>query len=588
MLLLGGLVTLAAAQILMRNIFDSGLPWADPLLRLIVLWLTLAGALAATRDNKHIRIDLLSRFLPKRLAAWMDRLTSAFAAIVCALLAWHGGRLVWFEYQDGTLVAPGIPAWTAELIIPLGFGLMALRFALRALCCPMHQKSRDDPHRSPAAVLALLGAPLFTVIGAGALLGFHRSEVDLSVVAIEFYRIAETPILLAIPLFTFAGYLLSESQAPQRLVRLSRALLGWMPGGLALVALAACAFFTAFTGASGVTIVALGALLVPALRQGGYGENFSLGLVTTSGSLGLLFAPALPLILYAVVAQQLGIASSATVENMFLAGILPGAADAGAARRLQHLVRARGLALTPFTWREAGAALREAGWELPLPLVVLGGIYGGWLRGLRGRRGHRLLRLPRGGRHPPREIPLRKLPQVMRESMVLVGGILVILGVSLASTNYMIDAEVPARLFEAIRGFVDSRIGFLLFLNIFLLALGTMLDIFSALVLIVPLLLPVALGYGVHPVHLGIIFLANMQIGYFTPPVGMNLFIASYRFDKPVLQLYRATLPWFLILLCALMLIPSRPPAARPRALFRPPCPILPPFPLWPHPGVYL
>jgi tripartite ATP-independent transporter DctM subunit len=402
-------------------------------------------------------------------------------------------------------------------------------------------------------ILALLGAPLFAVIAAGALLGFHHNGVDLSVVAIEFYRLAETPVLLAIPLFTFAGYLLSESRAPQRLVRLSGAVLGWMPGGLALVALAACALFTAFTGASGVTIVALGALLVPALRQAGYEENFSLGLVTTSGSLGLLFAPALPLILYAVIAQQLGIAASATVENMFLAGIFPGL--------LMLLVlsgfsiwSARAQPLTPFTWGEAKAALLDAGWELPLPLVVLGGIYGGWLavsEAAAATASYVLLVevLIR------REIPLRRLPLVMRESMLLVGGILVILGASLASTNYMIDAEIPTRLFETIRGWVDSPLGFLLLLNLFLLALGTMLDIFSALVLIVPLLLPVALGYGIHPVHLGIVFLANLQIGYLTPPVGMNLFIASYRFDKPVLQIYRATLPWFLILICALLII---------------------------------
>jgi tripartite ATP-independent transporter DctM subunit len=401
--------------------------------------------------------------------------------------------------------------------------------------------------------LALIGTPLFAIIAAGALLGFYRSEVDLSVVAIEFYRLAETPVLLAIPLFTFAGYLLSESQAPQRLVRLSRALLGWMPGGLALVSLAACAFFTAFTGASGITIVAIGALLLPALRRGGYPENFSLGLVTTSGSLGLLFAPALPLILYAVIAQQLGIADSATVDNMFLAGIFPGLLMLGLLATFS-IWTARSLPLTPFSAREAGRALLDAGWELPLPLVVLGGVYGGWLAvsEAAAATAFYVLMVIVGIR---REVSLKQLPRVMRESMMLVGGILVILGVSLASTNYLIDAEVPTRLFESIRAWVDSRIGFLLLLNLFLLALGTMLDIFSALVLMVPLLLPVALGYGVHPVHLGIIFLANMQIGYFTPPVGMNLFIASYRFERPVLQLYRATLPWFAILLCALMLI---------------------------------
>lgn len=402
-------------------------------------------------------------------------------------------------------------------------------------------------------LLALLGAPLFAVIAASAMLGFYHAGIDLSVVAIEFYRIAEMPVLLAIPLFTFAGYLLSESRAPQRLVRLTQALLGWLPGGLAIVALVACALFTAFTGASGVTIVALGALLYPALTQAGYRENFSLGLVTTSGSLGLLFAPALPLILYAVIAQQLGIAGEITVDAMFLAGILPGLL------MLTLLIAwslwsSRGLPVSPFSAAEARTALREAVWEIPLPIVVLGGVYGGWFAISEAAAVTALYALiVEVLIH--REIPLRKLPQVMRQAMLMVGGILLILGVSLASTNYLIDAEVPNRLFTTIRELVSDKLTFLILLNLFLLVLGTMLDIFSALVLMIPLLLPVAIGYGVDPVHLGIIFLANMQIGYFTPPVGMNLFIASYRFDKPVMQLYSATLPWFVILLIAVLII---------------------------------
>jgi tripartite ATP-independent transporter DctM subunit len=402
-------------------------------------------------------------------------------------------------------------------------------------------------------LLALLGAPLFSIIAASAMLGFYRSEIDLSVVAIEFYRIAEMPVLLAIPLFTFAGYLLSESGAPRRLVRLTQALLGWMPGGLALVSLVACALFTAFTGASGVTIVALGALLYPALTQSGYRDNFSLGLVTTSGSLGLLFAPALPLILYAVIAQQLGIAHNITVDAMFLAGILPGLLMLGLLAAWS-IFSNRALPLTPFSLAEALAAVKGAIWELPLPFLVLGGIYSGYFAISEAAAVTacyvllvEVLIL--------REIPFGKLSRVMRKSMVLVGGILVILGLSLASTNYLIDAGIPRLLFDTIRELVSDKLTFLILLNIFLLLLGTMLDIFSALVLMVPLLLPIAIGYGIDPVHLGIIFLANMQIGYFTPPVGMNLFIASYRFDKPVLQLYLATLPWFLILLAALLII---------------------------------
>lgn len=400
---------------------------------------------------------------------------------------------------------------------------------------------------------ALLGAPLFAVIAAGALWGFYRSEVDLSVVAIEIYRLAETPVLLAIPLFTFAGYLLSAGQAPQRLVRLSNALLGWMPGGLAIVALSACAVFTAFTGASGVTIIALGALLYPALREAGYGERFSLGLVTSSGSLGLLFAPSLPLILYGVVAQQLGLPIDMGIDELFLAGVLPGLLML-ALLAAYSMTQRRGPESARPPAVGALTALRESAWELPLPLIVLGGIYGGYfavseaaaVTALYVLVVEVLIR---------REIPLRRLPGIMRESMVLVGGILLILAVSLASTNYLVDAEVPQRLFESIRRLIDDKWTFLMALNLFLLALGMVLDIFSALVIVVPIILPIALQYGIHPVHLGVVFLANMQIGYFTPPVGMNLFIASYRFERPILQLYRAALPFLAILLAAVLII---------------------------------
>ncbi len=401
--------------------------------------------------------------------------------------------------------------------------------------------------------LALLGVPLFVVIAAGALWGFYQTDIDLQVVVIEFYRIGSMPILIAIPLFTFAGYLLSESGAPRRLVRLSHALLGWLPGGLALVSLTACAFLTAFTGASGVTIVALGALLYPALTQAGYKDNFSLGLVTTSGSLGLLFAPALPLILYALIAQQLGVGKALDVEDMFLAGIFPG---------LLMLLLLAAWSINqrpkqepqPFVGSEALAAVREAAWELPLPLVVLGGIYSGFFA-ISEAAAVTAFYVLVVTTLIHREISWRQLPAIMRESMITVGGILVILGVSLASTNYLIDAEVPTQLFDGVKTWIHDRMTFLMLLNLFLLGLGMLLDIFSALVLMVPLLLPMAVGYGVDPVHLGIIFLANMQIGYFTPPVGMNLFIASYRFNKPVMQLYRATLPWFFILLTAVLLI---------------------------------
>ncbi|MEJ8566590.1 TRAP transporter large permease [Elongatibacter sediminis] len=397
-------------------------------------------------------------------------------------------------------------------------------------------------------LLALLGAPLFAIIAASAMWGFFSEGIDLQAVAIEFYGMAEMPILLAIPLFTFAGYVLSESGAPGRLVRLTRALMGWVPAGLSIVALAVCAFFTAFTGASGVTIIALGALLVPALQQAGYPEKFNLGLVTSAGSLGLLFAPSLPLILYGVIAEL-------PVEDLFRAGILPG---------LLMLVMLSGYSvirnrelrtpLSEFSWREVRGAVREAAWEIPLPLVVLGGIYSGYFA-ISEAAAVTALYVLIVDVLILREISWRRLPAIMRESMVLVGGVLVILGMSLASTNYMIDAGVPQKLLALVGGWVTGEVSFLLLLLAFLLVLGAILDIFSAIVLVVPLILPVAAQFGVDPIHLGIVFLATMQLGYLTPPVGLNLFIASYRFERSIIEIYLSTLPFFAFLLLAVLII---------------------------------
>jgi len=397
-------------------------------------------------------------------------------------------------------------------------------------------------------VLAVLGAPLFAIIATSAMVGFHSNETELMTMALELMSIANTPVLTAIPLFTFAGYVLSESKAPQRLVRLTNAMFGWMPGGLALVCLAACAFFTAFTGASGVTIIALGAILYPALKQDGYGDRFNLGLVTSSGSLGLLFAPSLPLILYGVVADV-------SIDDLFRAGILPG---------LVMLIMLGGYSIWvnrhnrkpmgEFSIREVGAAMREAVWELPLPIVVLGGIYSGFFA-VSEAAAITALYVFIVEVLINREIPLRELPRIVRDSMVLVGGILMILGVSLASTYYMIDTEVPQKLLAMVADLVSSPLSFLVLLLVFLLILGAILDIFSAIMLVVPLILPIAANFGINEVHLGIVFLAAMQLGYLTPPVGLNLFIASYRFEKPIMHVYSATFPFLLILMLSVILI---------------------------------
>jgi len=397
-------------------------------------------------------------------------------------------------------------------------------------------------------LLTLLGAPLFAVIAAAAFWNFYQADIDLQAIAIEFYGIAEMPILLAIPLFTFAGYLLSESNAPRRLVRLTSAVLGWMPAGLAIVSLLACAFFTAFTGASGVTIIALGAILFPAMQHAGYPENFNLGLVTSAGSLGLLFAPSLPLILYGVIAEV-------PIESLFLAGLLPGFLMliilSAYSIWKNNAIRTP---LGDFSWHEVCQALRESIWEIPLPIVVLGGIYSGYFA-ISEAAAVTALYVLIIDVVVLKEVSLRKLPIIVRESMILVGGIMMILGVSRASTNYMIDAGVPQQLLQWVSGFITGETAFLLVLLVFLLILGAILDIFSAIVLIVPLILPVATQFGMHPVHLGIVFLATMQLGYITPPVGLNLFIAGYRFDRPIINIYLSTLPFFFFLMLAVVLI---------------------------------
>jgi len=403
--------------------------------------------------------------------------------------------------------------------------------------------------------LLLLGAPLFSVIGASAMLGFAGNGTDLSIVSIEFYGLAETPVLLAIPLFTFAGFLLSKGGAPGRLVRLSEAALGWLPGGLAIVSLAACALFTAFTGASGVTIIALGAVLYPALVTSGYDERFSLGLITTSGSLGLLFAPSLPLILYGIVAEV-------AIDDLFLAGIIPGTLmvvllSLYSFWKNRALVAARRSAATAESrdaLKEFREAIVDARYELPLPPLVLGGIYSGVLAVSEAAAVTAIYVLVTE-LLLWREIKIRQLPEIIRESMILVGAIFIILGLSLASTSYMIGMEVPQRLFEFVGPFIGSQGGFLVVLLCFLLVVGAILDIFSAIVLVVPLIVPVALQYDVHPVHLGIVFLAAMELGYMTPPVGLNLFIASHKFDKDIADVYSATLPFLLVLLICVLLI---------------------------------
>jgi tripartite ATP-independent transporter DctM subunit len=397
------------------------------------------------------------------------------------------------------------------------------------------------------ALFAALGTPVFALMGALALWLFHGAGIESTAVIIELARLASLPSLIAIPLFTFAGYVLAESGAPKRIIELADALFGWLPGGVAVAGLCACAMFTAFTGASGVTIIALGGLVFPLLRRQGYPEGFSLGLVTTTGSLGLLFPPSLPIILYALVGKI-------SVDKLFAAAAVPGvllliALSAYAVR----VARRSGVRSRTFSWAEVRRAARAALWEIPLPFVVVGGIYGGLFTASEAAAVMAFYVIFVEA-VVYRDIAWGDLPKVARDSMILVGSILLVLGCALGLTNYLIDAEIPGRLFEFLHAHVTSAWGFLALLNVFLLVVN-MIEIFSAIIIVVPIIAPVAAQYGIDPVHLGALFLLNLEIGYMTPPLGLNLFLSSRRFEKPLPTLYRAVAPFWLLLVAALLLV---------------------------------
>jgi C4-dicarboxylate transporter DctM subunit len=398
-------------------------------------------------------------------------------------------------------------------------------------------------------LMALMGAPVFVVLSSFAIVGFYVSDIQFAALIVDIYsKFSNNPVLYTIPIFTFAGYVLAESKASTRIVNFSQALFGWLPGGLAIVSLVACAFFTAFTGASGVTIIALGGLLFPALIKEKYHEKFSLGLLTSSGSLGLLFFPSLPIIIYGVVAET-------SITQLFAAGLIPGVFLVVILSIYSVFVAKRAkISKTALSVSKIVKTANEAKWELFIPVILVVGIFGGFVT-LGEVASITVAYAIVVEVLIKKDIRLGYIPTIMHQSMILVGGIFIIFGSALALTTYLIDAEIPMITLNFIQAHITSKIVFLIALNIFLLIVGCIMDIYSALVVVVPLIVPIALSYGINPVHLGIIFLTNLEIGYSTPPVGMNLFISCIRFDKSVITLYRATIPFILILIIGLLVI---------------------------------
>ncbi len=561
---------LPMAEILARRVFSSGIPGSLPFVQHLTLWVGFLGAALAASEGKLLSLAT-GTFLPEgKLRDGSRMFASAVAALVSALLCRASLDMVLVEKDAGTEVALGLPTWVAQAVLPVAFALIALRLAWKAsdgalgrgiglvglaagiVIGQVPDRLADQPAWPWLLLIilaTLLGGPIFAALGGVAVFLFLADWVPISAIPAETYRLAVSPTLPAIPLFTLTGFLLAEGQASERLVGVFRSLFGWIPGATAVVAAVVCAFFTVFTGGSGVTILALGGLLYQALESDGYRERFSLGLLTASGSLGLLLPPALPLILYGIVAQV-------PIKDLFLGGVFPGLL-------LVALVSAWGVreglktgaGRSAFNSKEALAAIWRAKWELLLPVFLLLAIFTGWATVVEASALAAVYALVVQC-FVHRDLSLNQdLPRVLRDCVVLVGGVLIILGVAMGLTSYLVDAEVPARILEWVEGHIHSPVVFLLMLNIFLLLVGCLMDVFSATVVVVPLIVPLGAAFGIDPVHLGIIFIANLELGYLTPPVGLNLFLASYRFEKPLISVYRAAVPMLIILGIGVLLI---------------------------------
>jgi tripartite ATP-independent transporter DctM subunit len=554
---------LPLVEIPARALLRTGISGSGAFVQHLTLWVAFLGAALAAREGRLLALATAS-FIPEGRWRRLAGITSAaIAAAVSVLLCRAGVAMVLVERAAGTRFAAGVPVWIAQAVMPVAFALIAVRLVWRAspnalgrllaatgilagaLVGQIPGLLEGKPVWPGLALVVLgtaLGGPLFAALGGVAVLLFLHGGVPIAAVPVETYRLTVSPTLPAIPLFTLTGFFLSESRASKRLLRVFRALVGWIPGGTAVVCAVVCAFFTAFTGGSGVTILALGALLFQALREDSYRERFSLGLLTATGSLGLLFPPSLPLIVYGIVAQT-------PIEDLFIGGVLPGflllALVAGWGMREGML---SGAGRARFDWREARAAIDQAKWELLLPVIVLVAIFGGFATVVEAAA-LTVLYVFVVECFVERDLSVRRdVPRVLFQCVMLVGGVMVILGAAMGLTSYLVDAEVPARLVEWTKGHVHSQTAFLLYLNLFLLVVGCLMDIFSAIVVVVPLIVPVGMAFGVNPVHLGIIFVANLELGYLTPPVGLNLYLASYRFDRPMLEVCRAAVPYIVIL----------------------------------------
>jgi tripartite ATP-independent transporter DctM subunit len=565
------LIAVPAAETLARRFLGRDIPGASSVAQNLTLWIGFLGALLAAGTGRHLALstaEVIPPGWPRRAAAILTR---AVPAAVSALLAWGSWKVVAADVKSLRTIVFDIPVWWSEAIMPVVFGLMALRFAWRMGKGPQPWLDRTVAAGAiagalglglvaPAPILVailgivvllafLAGAPVFIAMAGAAMLLFWRDGTPIAAVPTETFRLVSSATLPAIPLLTLAGYVLAEGGAARRLVRAYKGFFGWMPGGVAVMVAFVCALFTTFTGGSGVTILALGGLLLPTLIEERYPEGFSLGLVTASGSLGLLFPPSLPVILYGVVAQV-------PIGHLFLGGLVPGllmilvVAAYGVAVGVRHHVPRQA-----FHAGEAFRALWEAKWDLGLPTVVVLAVASGYATVVEAAAVGCAYALVVEMAIFRTIHPWGELPRVLVRAATLVGSVVILLGVALGLSSWLVDAEIPTRLVEWTTAHVTSPHLFLLALNVGLLLLGSVLEIYAAIVVLAPLVAPLGAAYGIDPVHLGVVFLANLELGFLFPPMGLNLFLSASRFRKPLPYVYARTMPFLLILAGGVILI---------------------------------
>ena len=548
----------------------NSIPASQILVQHFTLWIGLLGGILAARQNKLLALTRESLFKKDKeihFGKWVAKVTTF---LVLVSLAWGSWELVKVEMQYPIDIAPNIPRWFAQIIMPLGFGLMAVQIYLNSYEKQLHRITLiivglllslggiTDMffEMIPAlyigifiiAVSLFYGAPIFVGLGGLAVLMFWSEYTPISAIPAEAYRIVVSPTLPTIPLFTLAGYLLAESKASERLVKVFRELFGWIPGGTPVIIVFLCGFFTALTGGSGVTILALGGLLLPMLLKDGYSRTFSLGLITVSGSIGLLFPPSLPLIIY-------GVTAGVSVKDVFIAGLMPGALLVFMISSWAVIQgKKSNIKLKKFVSKKALTVSWDTKWELFLPVLILLGVFGGYTT-LVETAAITVIYIFIIEVLVYKDIKINDLPKIIIDCATLIGGVIIILGVAMGLTSYLVDAQVPMLILSWTKEVVSNKYLFLLMLNIFLLLVGCLMDIFSAIIVIVPLIAPLGNHFGIEPVHLAIIFIANLELGFLTPPVGMNLFLSAYRFDEDMPKIYQATLPFFIIKLLAVALI---------------------------------